>query len=122
MLTGQAEEAVAEALAARASRKRTQLQDEWSAAVPLILQNVYTWLEDYESVEREAAAALAAPELTEPAKQVLVPGVRALAWLEAGHLGRAAEAAEAAEAEAGRLGSAGTFSPCTTCVRWPAWH
>jgi hypothetical protein len=29
-----------------------QLQDEWSAAVPLILQTVCTWLEDYESAER----------------------------------------------------------------------
>ena len=104
MLTGRAEEAVAEALVARAGRKQAQLQDEWSAAVPLILQSVYTWLEDYESVEREAAAALAAPELTEQAKQVLLPGMRALAWLEAGHLARAADAAAAAEAEAGRLG------------------
>ena len=104
MLTGQAAEAQAEALAARAITKRTQLQDEWSAAVPLILQTVCTWLEDYESAEREAAAALAAPELTEPAKQVLVPGVRAVARLEAGHLAQAADAAAAAEAAAGRLG------------------
>ena len=104
MLTGQAAEAQAEALAARAIQERTQLQDEWDAAVPLILQNVCTWLEDYEAVEREAAAALAAAELTEPVKQVLVPGARALAWLEAGHLGPAADAAEAAEAEARRLG------------------
>jgi LuxR family maltose regulon positive regulatory protein len=104
MLTGQADEAVAEALAARALRKRAQLRDEWSAAVPLILQTVYTWLEDYESAEREAAAALAAAELAEPAKQVLVPGARAVAWLDAGHLAQAADAAAAAEAEAGRLG------------------
>ena len=104
MLTGQAAEAQAEALAARAIQERTQLQDEWNAAVPLILQNVCTWLEDYEAVEREAAAALAVPELTEPAKQVLVPGARALAWLEAGHLAEAADAAAAAEAEARRLG------------------
>ena len=104
MLTGQADEAVAGVLAARAARERTQLRDEWSAAVPLILQSVYTWLEDYESVEREAAAALAAPELTEPVKQVLVPGARALAWLEAGHLAQAADAAAAAQAEGMRLG------------------
>jgi LuxR family transcriptional regulator, maltose regulon positive regulatory protein len=104
MLTGQAAEAHAEAIAARAIKERTQLRDEWSAAVPLILQSVYTWLEDYESVEREAAAALAAPELTEPVKQVLVPGARALAWLEAGHLAQAADAAAAAQAEAKRLG------------------
>jgi LuxR family maltose regulon positive regulatory protein len=104
MLTGRADEAVAEALAARATWERTQLQDDWSAAVPLILQSAYTWLEDYELVEREAAAALAAPELSEPVKQVLVPGARALAWLEAGHLAQAADAAAAAEAQAGRLG------------------
>jgi LuxR family transcriptional regulator, maltose regulon positive regulatory protein len=104
MMTGQADEAVAEALAARAARKRAQLQDEWSVVVPLILQTVYTWLEDYESAEREATAALAAAELTESAKQVLVPGVRAVAWLEAGHLAQAASAATAAEAAAGRLG------------------
>ena len=120
MITGQAEEAVAEALAARAMRKRAQLQDEWSVAVPLILQTVYTWLEDYESAEREAEA-LAAAELIESARQVLVPGARAVAWLEAGHLAQAADAAAAAEAEAGRLGFGRHFSPCTTCVRWPAW-
>jgi ATP/maltotriose-dependent transcriptional regulator MalT len=45
-----------------------------------------------------------AAELTESAKQVLVPGLRAVAWLEAGHLAQAADAAVAAEAEAGRLG------------------
>jgi LuxR family transcriptional regulator, maltose regulon positive regulatory protein len=104
MMTGQAVEAVAEALAARATRKRAQLQDEWSAAVPLILQTVYTWLEDYESAEREAAAALADAELAESAKQVLVPGTRAVAWLEAGQLAQAADAAATAEAAAGRLG------------------
>jgi LuxR family transcriptional regulator, maltose regulon positive regulatory protein len=103
MMTGQADEAVAEALAAPAARKRAQLQDEWSAAVPLILQTVYTWLEDYESAEREAAA-LAAAELAEPARQMLVPGARAVAWLEAGHLAQAADAAAAAEAAGGRQG------------------
>jgi LuxR family transcriptional regulator, maltose regulon positive regulatory protein len=104
MLTGQADQAVAEALAARVARKRTRLQDEGSAAVPLILQSVYTWLGDYESVERESAAARAEPELGEPVKQVLVPGAQALAWLEAGHLAQAADAAATAEAEARRLG------------------
>jgi LuxR family maltose regulon positive regulatory protein len=104
MLTGQAAEAQAEALVARGIQERTQLQDEWNTAVPLILQNVCAWLEDYEAVEREAATALAAPELTEPVKQVLVPGARALAWLEGGHLAPAADAAAAAEAEARRLG------------------
>ena len=35
----------AEALAARAIQERTQLQDEWNAAVPLILSECLTWLE-----------------------------------------------------------------------------
>ena len=56
------EGSVAEALAARAMRKRARLQDEWGIAVPLILQTVYTWLEDYESAEREAAALAAAAQ------------------------------------------------------------
>lgn len=104
MLTGQVDQAAAEAVAARAIIERTQLRDEWNAAIPLILLSVYRWLEDYEAVEREAAVALAAPELTEPVKRVLVPGARALAWLEAGQLAQAADAAAAAEAEAVRLG------------------
>src|SRR6185437_7180758 len=57
-----------------------------------------------QAVEREAATALAAPELTEPVKLVMVPGARALAWLESGRLAEAAEVAMAAEAEARRLG------------------
>ena len=71
---------------------------------PLVLLRVYAWLEDYEAVEREAAAALAAPELPEPVKLVLVPGAQALAWFEAGHLAKAAEAARTAGAQAQRLG------------------
>ena len=47
------------ALAARAIQERTQLTDEWTAAVPLILLRVYPCLDDYQAVEREAAAALA---------------------------------------------------------------
>ena len=116
MLTGQAAEAQAEALVARAITERTQLKDEWNAAVPMILQNVYTWLEDYEAVEREAAAALAVPELTEPVRQVLVPGARALAWLEAGHLAPAADAAAAAQTEAVRLGFSQHFF-AVNCLR-----
>jgi LuxR family maltose regulon positive regulatory protein len=104
MLTGQAEQAAAEALAARAISERTQLSDEWNAAIPLILQSVYTWLEDYAAAEREAAEALAAPELTEASKLVQVPGARAMAWLEAGHLAQAAAAAAAAADDASRLG------------------
>ena len=89
---------------ARAIQERTQLSDEWNAAVPLILLRVYPCLEDYEAVEREAAAALAVPELAEPARLVLVPGARALAWFEAGRLAEAADAARAADANARRLG------------------
>ena len=103
-LTGQLDEAVGEALAARAIQERTLLTDEWNAAVPLILLRVYNCLEDFQAVEREAAAALAMPELTEPAKLVLVPGARALAWFESGRLAEAADAARAADAEARRLG------------------
>ena len=104
-LTGQLTETVDEALAARAIQERTLLTDEWvAAALPTVLLRVYAWLEDYEAVEREAAAALAAPELPEPVKLVLVPGAQALAWFEAGHLAQAAEAARAADAQARRLG------------------
>lgn len=104
MLTGRVDEAVAEALAVRAIRERTQLADEWDAVVPLILLRVYPWLEDFEAVEREAAVALAAPHLTEPVKLVMVPGPLALARFEAGRLAEAADAADAAEKEARRLG------------------
>ena len=102
--TGYLEQSVAAALTARAIQERNQLTDEWSTAVPLILLRVYPCLEDVPAVEREAAAALAMPALTEPAKLVLVPGALALAWFEAGRLAEAAEAAEAAAAGARRLG------------------
>lgn len=104
MLTGRANEAVAEAIAARDIQERAQLADGWNAAVALILLRVYTWLEDFEAVEREAAEALAAPQQTELVKRVMVPGPRALAWFEAGRLAQAADAAGAAEKEALRLG------------------
>jgi LuxR family transcriptional regulator, maltose regulon positive regulatory protein len=103
-LTGQADKALAEGLAARAIQERTQLTDEWNAAVPMILMRVHTWLDDFQAVEREAAAALAMPELTEPVKLVLVPGAQALAWFGSGCLAQAAEAARAADAESRRLG------------------
>ena len=103
--TGQLDEAVDAALAARAIQEQTPLSDEWVAAtLAAILLRAYTCREDYEAVEREAAAALAAPELTEPVKLVLVPGARALAWFESGHLAQAADAASTADAEARRLG------------------
>ncbi len=103
-ITGQLNEAVDQALAARAIQERTQLQDEWNTVVPLVLLRVYPCLEDYEAVEREAVAALALPELAEPARLVLVPSARALAWFEAGHLPEAADAAGTAYADARRLG------------------
>ena len=102
---GQLTEAVEQAIAARAIGERTQLTDEWVAgALPLVLLRAYTCLEDYEAVEREAAAALAEPGLPDPVKLVLVPGARALAWSESGRLAQAAEAARAADAEARRRG------------------
>jgi LuxR family transcriptional regulator, maltose regulon positive regulatory protein len=103
-LAGQADQAADEALAARAVQERTKLADEWAAAVPLILVSVYTWLEDYQAAEREAAEALAIPELSEPARLVNVLGARALAWFESGRLAEAAEAAAVAENHARRLG------------------
>ena len=103
-LMGQAEQAVSAALAARSIKEQMQLTDEWNVAAPMILPTAYSWLEDFPAVEHEAAAALATPELTEPVKLVMVPGVLALAWFEAGRLNRAADTAGAAYAEARRLG------------------
>jgi LuxR family transcriptional regulator, maltose regulon positive regulatory protein len=102
--TGQLSESVDEALAARAIQEQANLIDDWNAVVPLILLRVYPCLEDFPAVEREAAAALAMPDLPEPARLILVPGARALAWFEAGRLAEAADAAAAAEREAERLG------------------
>jgi LuxR family maltose regulon positive regulatory protein len=103
-LTGQADEALAEGLAARAIQERTQLADDWNVTVPCVLMHVYTWLEDFQAVEREASAALAMPMVGEPIKLVHVCGTRALAWFEAGYLAKAADAASAADAEARRRG------------------
>ena len=80
---GEADQAVREALAARAIQEQATPSDEWTAALPLALAHVYQWLDDYEAVEREAAAALAMPGLTNPVKLVLVPGARAVAWFDA---------------------------------------
>jgi LuxR family maltose regulon positive regulatory protein len=103
-VAGQLEKAVQLALAARAIQQRTQLTDAWNAVVPLTLIHVYTCLDDFQAVEREAAAVLAAPDVTESVKLVMVPGVRALAWFEVGRLTEAAEASKAADAAARRLG------------------
>jgi LuxR family maltose regulon positive regulatory protein len=103
-VTGQLDKAVQAARAARAIQDATQVTDGWNAAIPAILIRVYNCLEDFAATEREAAAALAAPAVTEPVRLVMVPGALALAWFESGHLDKAAAAAEAAHAEARRLG------------------
>jgi LuxR family maltose regulon positive regulatory protein len=104
MLAGRAEETVRAALAARAIQERARLSDGWIAATAVSILRAYTWLGDYEAVDREAAAALATSELTESVTLVMVPGAQALAWWEAGRLAQAAEAARAAEAQSQRLG------------------
>ncbi len=101
---GRLTEAVTAAQSARDIQQQAQLSDEWHAAIPLILLRVYPCLDDFAAVEREAAAALAQPGLPEPARLILVPSARALAWFLAGRLTDAAEAATAAEWEARRLG------------------
>jgi LuxR family maltose regulon positive regulatory protein len=103
-VTGQLEKAIGTAQDARAIQQRTQLADEWNAVVPLILIRVQNCLHDFAAAEREVETALAAPDVGEPVRLVMVPGSRALAWLEAGHLARAADAAAAAAADARRLG------------------
>ena len=103
-VVGQLEKSVRAARAAQAIQERTQLTDEWNAAVPLILIRVYSCLDDIPAVEREAATALAAPEVTEPVKLVMVPGALALAQFESGRLIEAADTARAADADARRLG------------------
>jgi LuxR family maltose regulon positive regulatory protein len=103
-VTGQLERAVRTALAARDIQERTQLTDEWNVVVPLILIRVYAYLGDFPAVEREAAAALAAPTVIESVKLVIVPAARALVAFETGQLAEAADAARAAEASARRLG------------------
>jgi LuxR family maltose regulon positive regulatory protein len=103
-LLGRLDGAIAEAVNARAIQGKTLVQDEWVTVVPLILMRVYNCLDDGQAIEREAAAALALPALTEPARLVLVPGARALASFQSGHLAEAADAARSAEAQARRLG------------------
>jgi LuxR family transcriptional regulator, maltose regulon positive regulatory protein len=103
-VAGQLEAAVQTALAARAIQERTQLADEWNAVVPLILVRVYSCLDDFPAAEREAATALAAPDVAESVRLVMVPGARALALFEAGHLAEAADVAGAADADTRRLG------------------
>jgi LuxR family maltose regulon positive regulatory protein len=103
-LRGEATEVVRHCLTARSIEDRTQLGDEWGFGVPLLLLRGYTWLEDFEAVDREAAAAQTVPSVTESARLVDIRGAQALAWFEAGHLNRAAEAARRSDADARRLG------------------
>ena len=103
-MTGAAAAGVRETLSARATLEQAQLHDDWIAAAPMIMLRGYTWLEDYEAVDREAAIARATPELAGPVQAVMVPGAQALAWFEAGRLAEAAEAASTAEAGARLLG------------------
>jgi len=103
-VAGQLETAVQQALAARAAQDPTHHTDEWNAAIPLMLIRVYTCLGDFSAAEREAAAALAAPDVADSVRLVMVPGARALASFEAGHLAEAAAVARAADANAQRLG------------------
>src|ERR1019366_7742794 len=92
-LTGDLDEAVRQALAAR-SIEQTMPADELNATVPLILLRAYRLLEDFGAVDREVAAALAIPSLAEPARLVALRGAQALAWFDAGHLAQAADAAQ----------------------------
>jgi LuxR family maltose regulon positive regulatory protein len=103
-MAGQLEKAVRTAQDARAIQQQTRFADEWNAVVPLILIRVHHCLHDFAAAEREADAALAAPDVAEPVRLVMVPGWRALAWSEAGYLAQAADAARAADGEARRLG------------------
>jgi len=103
-VAGLLEKAVRTGVAARATQERAELTDDWNIAVPVILIWIYSCLGDFPAAEREAAAALESPTVTESVKLVMVPGARALAWFETGHLAEAAAAAAAADSEARRLG------------------
>ncbi|HET7247206.1 MAG TPA: LuxR C-terminal-related transcriptional regulator, partial [Streptosporangiaceae bacterium] len=101
---GRLNQATRHAFRARAIQQAEQVADEWNVVIPLNLLCVYASLQDTEAVEREAATVLAMPAAAEPVKAVLVPGVQAWAWLQAGRLAEADAAARAAAAAAKRLG------------------
>lgn len=103
-VAGQMAEAAGQVREMRAIQQQARFTDEWNTVMPLVMLHVNTAMDDFPAVEREAKLALAMPTLTEPARRVMVPGARAVAWFEAGRLGEAADAARAAAAEAGRLG------------------
>ena len=77
-LSGEATETVRYGLAARDIAERTQLEDEWGFGVPLLLIRAYTWLEDFEAVDREGVAAQATPSVAQPARLVDLRGARRL--------------------------------------------
>ena len=87
----------------RGIEERSLLGDEYAFGVSLLLLRAYTWLEDFEAVDREAAAARAMPSVPDPGRLVALRGAQALAWFDAGRLTSAAEAARAADADAKRL-------------------
>ncbi len=103
-LSGEATEAVRHALTAREIEERTRRGDEYGFGVSLLLLRAYTWLEDFEAVDREAAVVQAVPSVPDPGRLVDVRGAQALAWFDAGRLAKAAEAASGADADAKRLG------------------
>ena len=103
-LHGEAAEVVRHARTAQSIEDRTHLGDEWGFGVPVLLLRGYTWLEDFEAVDRAAAAAQTMSSVTESGRLVDVRGAQALAWFEAGDLNRAAEAAHRADVDARRLG------------------
>ncbi len=111
-LTGEADEAVCHGLATRRIEERTLRGDEWSTAAPLVLLRAYTWLEDFEAVDREVAAALALPSLAESARLVDVRG--AAAWP------RPLKPPGRLMLTRGDWDSASTPSPWTTCAFWRA--
>jgi LuxR family transcriptional regulator, maltose regulon positive regulatory protein len=88
-LRGEAADVVRHARTAQSIEDRTQLGDEWGFGIPVLLLRGYTWLEDLEAVDREAAAAQTVPSVTESGRLVDVRGAQALAWFEAGRLNRA---------------------------------
>ena len=99
---GEVDEAVRQGLAARSMAARAQLDDDWVTAVPLILVRAYTWLEDFEAVEREVGGPCSSPACR--AGEVDATWAQALAWFDAGRIAEAGAAARAAQADARRLG------------------
>jgi LuxR family maltose regulon positive regulatory protein len=103
-LSGEAAGVVRHGLAARSIQELNPPGDEWGFGVPLLLVRGYTWLEDFEAVDREVTAAQAMHSVVEPPRLVDLRGAQALAWFEAGRLAEAADAAGLADADARRLG------------------